>query len=61
MCPTYIDWTGIGLAAHHAIHQMALVQWIATKTLGLDAVKDLPPRFVRAPSKINFDNNQPGI
>jgi hypothetical protein len=50
----------LGFAAHHAIHHMALVKLIATQTLGLDAVEDLPPGFGRAPSTINFDNIQPG-
>jgi hypothetical protein len=50
----------LGFAAHHAIHHMALVKLIATQTLGLDAVEDLPPGFGRAPSTINFDNTQPG-
>jgi hypothetical protein len=50
----------LGFAAHHAIHHMALVKLIATQTLGLDAVEDLPQGFGRAPSTINFDSTQPG-
>lgn len=45
----------LGFVVHHAIHHMAMVKIIATKTLSLTA-KDLPPDFGRAPSTTQYDN-----
>jgi hypothetical protein len=47
----------LGFAAHHAIHHMAMVKIIATKTLGYDE-NDLPHGFGRAPSTLLFDGKK---
>lgn len=47
----------LGFAAHHAIHHMAMVKIIATKTLGYDE-NELPHGFGRAPSTLLFDGKK---
>lgn len=44
----------LGFAAHHAIHHLAMVRIIATKTVGLSDL-ELPQDFGRAPSTVNYD------
>jgi hypothetical protein len=47
----------LGFAAHHAIHHMAMVKIIATKTLGYGE-NDLPHGFGTAPSTLLFDGKK---
>jgi hypothetical protein len=47
----------LGFAAHHAIHHMAMVKIIATKTLGYNE-NELPHGFGRAPSTLLFDGKK---
>ncbi len=47
----------LGFVAHHAIHHMALVKIIATKTLNIKE-GELPNEFGKAPSTILFDRQQ---
>lgn len=47
----------LGFVAHHAIHHMALVKIIATKTLNIKE-GELPNGFGKAPSTILFDRQQ---
>lgn len=47
----------LGFVAHHAIHHMALVKIIATKTLNIEE-SELPNVFGKAPSTILFNQQQ---
>lgn len=45
----------MGFAAHHAIHHLAMLRIIATKSIGQLNAAELPEDFGRAPSTVNHD------
>lgn len=48
----------LGFVAHHSIHHLAMIKVIATHTLKLLPLCDLPVDFGKAPSTIVYDNSK---